>query len=142
MTTLRGVASVEDAYLARIAEMPENFRACRSGQHWMLVVDAPRIVDSRHEEGIRAIKGEQVYAKQKCECQRCGKVRWDYFRITSRRGHQLLQKIGAYYEKLEGYDIEGLGNVPGARGLVLGLSLELEPQPTRGRGRPRKGAAS
>lgn len=139
MTTLRGVANIEDVYLARIAEMPENFRACRAGQHWMLVVDPPRIVDSR-EEHVQPIKGEQVYARQKCECQRCGKVRWDYFRISSRHGHQRLDKIGAYYVKLEGYDIHGLGVVPGARGFLLGMTLELETQPTRGRGRPRKGA--
>ena len=124
-------------FLAHIAAMPEEWRLCRGGQHRFNVADPLRVVDSSVEQDARPIKGEKVYARQTVECDRCGKVRHDYYRITSRHGHQMCIKIGVYYEKLEGYDLNGNGVIPGNKALVLGMALELS-APIRGRGRPRK----
>jgi hypothetical protein len=128
----------EDAFLAAVARMPEAFRQCRTGQHKMTEIESLRIVNVE-EEGVNPIKGERTYARRTVECDRCGKTRHDYFRVGTRRGHQYCDKIGAYYEKLEGYDIEGLGVIPGGRGLILGMMLDLPTPPVRGRGRPSKG---
>ena len=131
--------TAEDRFLAHVAAMPEEWRECRGGQHRFNTTDALRVVDSTAEAGARPIKGERVYARRTVECDRCGKVRHDYFRITSRNGHQMCVKIGVYYEKLEGYDLLGNGVIPGNKALVLGMALELN-APIRGRGRPRKAA--
>lgn len=140
MTTLRGVATTEDAYLATLANMPESYLECRSTQHRMNIADPFRVVDTEAEEGARPHMGHKIYAKRILECDRCGMVRNDYYAITSRRGHTVLTKINATYEQPEGYAVTGLGRVEGGRGLVLGLGLNLASVPVRGRGRPRKGA--
>lgn len=138
MTELRSVANSEDAYLAHLANMPENYLDCRSTQHRMNVTDPFRIVDSRNEEGARPHMGHTLYAKRVLECDRCGMVRNDFYAISSRRGHTVLTKINATYQAPDGYNISGLGRVPSSRGLVLGLGLDLSDTPVRGRGRPRR----
>ena len=142
MTTLRSVASNEDAYLASLADMPDAYLECRATQHRMNVTDPFRIVDSRTEQGAREHKGHTLYAKRVCTCDRCGMVRNDYYAISSRRGHHFLTKINATYEPPEGYAVHGLGRVEGGRGLVLGLGLDLSETPVRGRGRPRRGGGA
>jgi hypothetical protein len=70
-------------------------------------------------------------------------IRHDYYSMTSRRGHTMLEKINATYEPPPGYATKGLGRIQGNRGLVLGMALEREINgtPVRGRGRPRRGQA-
>jgi hypothetical protein len=138
MTELRRVASAEDAYLAHLANMPEEYLECRSTQHKMTITDPFRIVDSRAEEGAYPHMGNYVYAKRSLTCDRCGMVRHDFYSISSRRGHTYLTKINATYQPPEGYAVSGLGRVEGSRGLVLGLGLDITDIPVRGRGRPRK----
>jgi hypothetical protein len=140
MTTLRGVTTTEDAYLASLANMPEAYLDCRSTQHRMNVTDSFRIVDTRTEHGARPHMGHTLYAKRVLTCDRCGMVRNDFYAISSRRGHNFLTKINATYEPPEGYAVTGLGRVEGSRGLVLGMGLDLGETPVRGRGRPRRGA--
>jgi hypothetical protein len=137
VTTLRGVASIEDAYLAALGDMPETYLECRSTQHRMNVTDSFRIVDTRTEKGARPHMGHTLYAKRVCTCDRCGMVRNDFYAISSRRGHNYLTKINATYEPPEGYSVPGLGRVEGSRGLALGLGLDIGETQVRGRGRPR-----
>ena len=141
MTQLRGVANVDDAYLAAISDMPEAYLECRGSQHRMEITDPFRVVDSRSEQGAQPHMGHDVYAKRVLVCDRCGMERRDFYAITSRRGHTMLVKINATYSPPEGYAISGLGRVAGSRGLVLGMELEhqIQATKTRGRGRPRKG---
>lgn len=143
MTTLRGVASTEDAFLHAIAEMPESYQECRATQHRMNVTEPFRIVDTRAEQGARPHMGNNVYAKRTLECDRCGMVRNDFYAITSRRGHTYLRRINATYTPPDGYATVGLGRITGNRGLVLGLALEASVQTVDipGRGRPRKGVS-
>jgi len=139
MTELRGVANTEDAYLAHLANMPEEYIECRSTQHRMTITNPFRVVDSRVEDGAWPHMGNHVYAKRVLTCDRCGMVRNDFYAISSRRGHTYLTKINATYQPPEGYAVTGLGRVEGSRGLVLGLGLDISDTPVRGRGRPRKG---
>lgn len=141
MTTLRGVASAEDAFLHAIAEMPDTYQECRATQHRMNITDPFRIVDTKAEAGTRPHLGHEVYAKRVLVCDRCGMERRDYYAISSRRGHTVLRRINATYLAPEGYATVGLGRVTDNRGLILGLALEAEIQgQTPKRGRPRKGA--
>jgi len=140
MTELRRVSNTEDAYLASLANMPEEYLECRSTQHRMAITEPFRVVDARNEEGARPHMNNYLYAKRVLTCDRCGMVRNDFYAISSRRGHTYLTKINATYLPPEGYAVHGLGRVEGSRGLVLGLGLDLDDIPVRGRGRPRKGA--
>lgn len=140
MTTLRGVSSVEDAYLTALTNMPDSYQECRSTQHRMNVVDQFRIVDTEHEAGARPHLGHTLYAKRTLACDRCGMQRNDFYAISSRRGHTYLTKINATYSPPEGYAVTGLGRVEGGRGLALGRDLDLSGVPVRGRGRPRRAA--
>jgi len=146
---LRVVGDPEDAFLAAAGDMPDAYLECRGSQHRFNIAEPFRIVDSGREEGFRKHGGHQVYAVRKMVCDRCidpetghSMVRYDFYEITSHRGHTFLQKIDARYEPPPGYATTGLGRIAGNRGLVLGMALDraIASTPTRGRGRPRKGA--
>lgn len=137
----------EDLYYAALQEMAREhpeYLECRGGQHRMNLVEPFRIVDTDNETGMYPHEGHRVYARRVLECDRCGKRRNDFYAITSHRGHTLLRRINATYEDPPGYAIPGLGRVPNARGLVMGMALDENMSGTqvRGRGRPRRGEAS
>ena len=143
---MRAVRDVEDAFLERVATWKEEhpeYLICRTSQHrWPQVPPPFRVVDSRTEEGEYAHHGQTTYAKRTLTCERCGGKRHDYYAMTSRRGHTILRKLDARYDLPPGYATKGLGAVPDARGLILGLELQdvINETPVPGRGRPKKGA--
>jgi len=142
----------EDLYFAALQQMARDYPhylECRGGQHLMELVEPFRVVDSRTEldekgHRLHAHMGHDVYARRQFECTRCGKKRFDFYEISSYRGHMMLRRINAGYQDPPGFAILGLGRMPNARGLVMGMALEAEISaiPVRGRGRPKKGGGA
>ena len=133
----------EDLYYAALEVMARDYPhylECRGGQHLMELQDPFRIVDSKVEQGARPHMGHDVYAKRQYECSRCGKKRNDFYEISSHRGHMVLKRINATYQDPPGFAITGLGRMPLARGLVMGMALQAEIGniAVPGRGRPRR----
>lgn len=141
--------TAEDDFVDAIEDMPESYIECRGTQHRWVLIEPFRIVDTRRENGAHPHMGEQVYARRVLECDRCideetgrGALRFDYYRITSHRGHTFLEKLGSSgYKTPKGYAVKGTGRGAGTRGLVLGMALDraMNATRTRGRGRPRRG---
>lgn len=130
----------DDEIFDQIQEMPEKFLACRDLAHTWKIVSTYRAVDSRREEGKRPRGGNYVYAERNLLCTRCGMKRSDAFRITSARGHTVLQRIQPHYDQPPGYALKGVGKRKGLPDIVRGemFERELAKIPPPKRGRPKK----
>lgn len=146
---MRAVQTPEDAFLSVAEEMPDGYLECRGSQHRFVLIEPFRIVDSEREDGARPHQGHVKYARRVLECDRCidpetghGMIRYDFYSISSLRGHTFLEKINARYIAPAGYSVKGIGRVENNRGLILGAQLDRSLQGTvvRGRGRPSKKA--
>jgi hypothetical protein len=120
MTT---VVSLTDGFLARLAEVPDEYIQCRTTQHKWDEIQRLRVVDTNNEEGRYARGGYVTFAERRLRCARCQMVRSDAFHITSAEGHTALRSLGSTYPEIPpGYYVKGQGRLD--RALVLGVLFE------------------